>query len=397
MRVTSFYKGNFRLWLVLTFSLFITSGSIFYTNSLVEQLKIREREQVRLFAKAIESTLADEDDALSFVSQEIITRNNSIPTIYRSVDGHWDYRNIDIDKNLSQTRINRLLEKKVEEMKLDYDSIPVNYRNPDGVVENMGAVYYEHSTLLTQLLTYPYILLTAIAVFGAITYLMFSYSKKAEQNWVWVGLAKETAHQLGTPISSLMAWIEVMREDPEIRKRGITEELDKDVQKLQLITERFSSIGSPPVLNPEPVLEVVETVISYLKPRLSSRINFVIDAPDADIKAMIHAPLFEWVMENLFKNAVDAMGNSGTITVTIMRGASRKIVLEVSDTGKGIPASVLKKVFNPGFTTKKRGWGLGLALARRIVEIYHNGRISVKSSGESGTTFRIELGEAPDA
>ena len=387
-------EGNVRFkWIVLAISILISAGSIYYTNILVRQLREREREQVRLFAKAIESTLADEGDALSFVSQDIITRNNSIPTIYRNAQGQWFHRNIDIDPKLSQTRINRILEGKIEEMKLDYDPIPVNYRTPEGVLENYGYVYYEHSFLLTQLLAYPYIQLTAIAVFGIISFLAFSYSKQAEQNRVWVGLAKETAHQLGTPISSLMAWIEVMREDPELRRRGITEELDKDVHKLQLITERFSSIGSPPVLNPEPVMNVVNAVVNYLRPRLSSRIHFVLEAADPGIQAMIHAPLFEWVLENLFKNAVDAMGNSGTITVSVQRAGKGRLWIEVSDTGKGIPAAVLKKVFNPGFTTKKRGWGLGLALARRIVDIYHNGRISVKSSSDSGTTFRIELRE----
>ena len=395
MRFDYFRGGSIGFkWIVLGISVLISFGSIYYTNILVRQLREREREQVRLFAKAIESTLADEGDALSFVSQEIITRNNSIPTIYKNAQGQWFYRNIEIDTKLSQTRINRILEAKIAEMKLDYDPIPVNYRTPEGVLENYGYVYYEHSFLLTQLLAYPYIQLTAIAVFGIISFLAFSYSKQAEQNRVWVGLAKETAHQLGTPISSLMAWIEVMREDPELRKRGITEELDKDVHKLQMITERFSSIGSAPVLKPEMIGDVVSNVLSYLRPRLSPKIHFEVKTTEPELKAEIHAPLFEWVLENLFKNAVDAMGNSGTITVNTLKGASGRIFIDISDTGKGIPAAVLKKVFSPGVTTKKRGWGLGLTLARRIVENYHQGRISVKSSGDSGTTFRIELQEA---
>ena len=395
MRFDYFRGGSIGFkWIVLGISVLISFGSIYYTNILVRQLREREREQVRLFAKAIESTLADEGDALSFVSQEIVTRNNSIPTIYKNAQGQWFYRNIDIDTKLSQTRINRILEAKIAEMKLDYDPIPVNYRTPEGVLENYGYVYYEHSFLLTQLLAYPYIQLTAIAVFGIISFLAFSYSKQAEQNRVWVGLAKETAHQLGTPISSLMAWIEVMREDPELRKRGITEELDKDVHKLQMITERFSSIGSAPVLKPEMIGDVVSNVLSYLRPRLSPKIHFEVKTTQPELKAEIHAPLFEWVLENLFKNAVDAMGNSGTITVNTFKGPSGRIFIDISDTGKGIPAAVLKKVFSPGVTTKKRGWGLGLTLARRIVENYHQGRISVKSSGDSGTTFRIELQEA---
>ena len=399
MRVSEFYKDNSKLkWLVLVVSVIISTGSIYYTNILVEQLKERERAQVRLFAKAIEYTLSENDDALLFVSEEIIAKNNSIPTIWKNAEGQWNYRNIDLPENLSQTRINRILENKILDMQKDYEPIPVTYRNPNGELENYGAVYYEHSFLLTQLLAYPYIQLTAIAVFGIISFLAFNYSKEAEQNRVWVGLAKETAHQLGTPISSLMAWTEVLRDDHELQRRGIPDELDKDIRKLKVVTERFSSIGSQPVLRPEPVTETVQTMIGYLQPRLSSKIRFQISAAEQNLHAMIHLPLFEWVLENLFKNAVDAMGSMGTITVTIMKGSGERIFIDVADTGKGIPAAVLKKVFNPGFTTKKRGWGLGLALARRIIEIYHDGRIFVKNSSESqGTTFRIELkaSEAP--
>ena len=393
MRVSEFYKDNAKLkWLVLIISVFISIGSIYYTNILVEQLKERERAQVRLFAKAIEYTLSENDDALLFVSEEIIAKNNSIPTIWKNAEGQWNYRNIDLPEGISNTRINRILENKILEMQKDYEPIPVNYRTPEGLIENYGAVYYEHSFLLTQLLAYPYIQLTVIALFGVISFLAFNYSKEAEQNRVWVGLAKETAHQLGTPISSLMAWIEVLRDDHELQRRGIPDELDKDVRKLRVVTERFSSIGSAPVLKPEPVSETIRNVAAYLQPRLSSKIKFEITTLDENLFAMIHTPLFEWVLENLFKNAVDAMGSSGRISVNILRGAGKKILIDISDTGKGMPPAIVKKVFNPGFTTKKRGWGLGLALARRIIEIYHDGRIYVKSTGESqGTTFRIEL------
>ncbi|MFZ9981847.1 MAG: sensor histidine kinase [Cyclobacteriaceae bacterium] len=393
MTVSEFYKDNAKLkWLVLIISVFISIGSIYYTNILVEQLKERERAQVRLFAKAIEYTLSENDDALLFVSEEIIAKNNSIPTVWKNAEGQWNYRNIDLPEGISQTRVNRILENKILEMQKDYEPILVNYRTPEGVIENYGAVYYEHSFLLTQLLAYPYIQLTVIALFGVISFLAFNYSKEAEQNRVWVGLAKETAHQLGTPISSLMAWIEVLRDDHELQRRGIPDELDKDIRKLRVVTERFSSIGSAPVLKPEPVPETIRNVAAYLQPRLSSKIKFEINTLDENLFAMIHTPLFEWVLENLFKNAVDAMGSSGRISVHILRGAGKKILIDISDTGKGMPPAIVKKVFNPGFTTKKRGWGLGLALARRIIEIYHDGRIYVKSTGEAqGTTFRIEL------
>lgn len=377
-------------------SVFISIGSIYYTNILVEQLKERERSQVRLFAKAIEYTLSENDEALLFVSEEIISKNNSIPTIWKNAEGRLNYKNIDLPEKLSQTRLNRILENKILEMEKDYEPIPVIYRNPNGQLENYGAVYYEHSFLLTQLLAYPYIQLTTIAVFGIISFLAFNYSKEAEQNRVWVGLAKETAHQLGTPISSLMAWIEVLRDDHELQRRGIPDELDKDVRKLKVVTERFSSIGSAPVLRPEPVLRTVRNILEYLQPRLSAKIKFEVHANQENIHALIHIPLFEWVLENLVKNAVDAMGSMGVITIKVLKGNSKKIFIDISDTGKGIPPALVKKVFNPGFTTKKRGWGLGLALARRIIEIYHDGKIFVKSSSESqGTTFRIELKGSP--
>jgi signal transduction histidine kinase len=212
---------------------------------------------------------------------------------------------------------------------------------------------------------------------------------------VWVGLAKETAHQLGTPLSSLMAWVEVLREDPELKNKGVVDELDKDIRKLTVVTERFSSIGSTPVLKEENIYQLVKNVVSYLQPRVSSKINFEVQTLSETIRAKVHAPLFEWVLENLCKNAVDAMGNSGTIAIKILRGGDRRVLIDISDTGKGIPKTIIQNVFKPGFTTKKRGWGLGLALAKRIIEMYHEGKIFVKQSEENiGTTFRIELKSA---
>jgi signal transduction histidine kinase len=210
-----------------------------------------------------------------------------------------------------------------------------------------------------------------------------------------VGLAKETAHQLGTPLSSLMAWVEVLREDEQLRKRGIVDELQKDVQKLTVVTERFSSIGSTPALKQENVVTLIHNVVNYLRPRVSSRINIEVYSLSDTIMAWVHVPLFEWVIENLCKNAVDAMGNTGTIAIKILRGSEGKVFIDVSDTGKGIPRSKITLVFKAGFTTRKRGWGLGLALAKRIIEEYHFGKIFVKNSEENvGTTFRISLNAA---
>ena len=397
MAFKDLYQDNSKFkWIVLAVSVLISISSIYYTNILVNQLKERERAQVRLFAKALEFTINDDDNdnGILFVSEEIISKNNSIPTILVNGAGEIQfYRNIDIDSTQSEATLESQLQAEIEVMADVYEPILIPMRDPTTLeLFDTQRIYYKNSFLLRQLIAYPYIQLTVIAIFGFISYLAFNYSKTAEQNRVWVGLAKETAHQLGTPLSSLMAWIEVLRDDPEIKKKGIADELDKDVRKLIIVTERFSSIGSTPVLKPENVKAIIQNVINYLQPRLSSKIKFEVYALADDISGQVHAPLFEWVVENLFKNAVDAMGPSGTISVKIIRGSDKKVFIDISDTGKGIPPSILTSVFKPGFTTKKRGWGLGLALAKRIIELYHEGRIFVKSSDENhGTTFRIEL------
>lgn len=277
-----------------------------------------------------------------------------------------------------------------------YDPIPVTVRDPLDEPIVYGYVNYSNSFLLTQLTYYPYIQLSVIAIFGFIAYMAFNYSKAAEQNQVWVGLAKETAHQLGTPISSLMAWMEFLKENPAMRDNNLAAELDKDIKRLQLITERFSSIGSVPVLNEENIKQCIADSMNYLRPRISSKVDINIAAINDDIIARVNKPLFEWVLENLCKNAVDAMDGVGKIKIHILRGSESRVFIDISDTGKGIPKSKIKSVFNPGFTSKKRGWGLGLALAKRIIENYHNGRIFVKNSEENqGTTFRISLPSSP--
>lgn len=392
-----FYKNNSNLkWIVLIVSILISIGSIYYTNVLVEQLKEREKQQIELFAHALEYTLNEQaTENFVFVSEEIIVKNNSIPTIWITKDSQYYHRNIDLDESWPPARKRKVLDRELAEMKRLYEPIRMTYLNDNGEIEDYGYVYYKNSFLLTQIIAYPYIQLSVIAIFGFISYLAFNYSKAAEQNRLWVGLAKETAHQLGTPLSSLMAWIEVLREDPHLRQRGVVEELEKDVRKLTVVTERFSSIGSAPALKKENVISVIYNVVNYLRPRVSSKIKIEVYTLSENIYALIHVPLFEWVIENLCKNAVDAMGNAGTIAIKILRGSEGKVFIDVSDTGKGIPRSKLAMVFRPGFTTKKRGWGLGLTLAKRIVETYHNGKIYVKSSEENlGTTFRIAINVA---
>lgn len=393
---TNFYQNNSQLkWVVLVVSILISVGSIYYTNELVDQLKVRERQQVQLYAKAIEYTANEEETYtnVNFVAQEILFQNNSIPIIQADQNGNvLAFRNLAVPPGSAEERT-RFLKKEIQTMSETYEPIEVMLRDPvSGEVFGTQYIYYKNSFLLTQLIAYPYIQLSVIAIFGFISYLAFNYSKAAEQNRVWVGLAKETAHQLGTPLSSLMAWVEVIRENPEMRDKGVIEELEKDIQKLRMVTERFSSIGSVPVLKRENVVSLIQNVVTYLRPRVSSKIKIDLFTLSDNIHANVHAPLFEWVIENLCKNAVDAMGSTGTIAIKILRGNEGKVFIDVSDTGKGIPRSKINMVFRPGFTTKKRGWGLGLTLAKRIIDTYHDGKIYVKSSEENeGTTFRIIL------
>lgn len=397
---TDFYQDNSRIkWIVLVVSVLISISSIYYTKILVDQLKKRERQQVELFAKAFEYTLNESlNENILFVTDEIIFKNNSIPIMLVNEDGTISScRNVKIDSSRSVKYIQAQLNAELESMRETYDPITITLRDPSNNDEVFGTqqLYYRNSFLLTQLSVYPYIQLSVIAIFGFISYLAFNYSRAAEQNRVWVGLAKETAHQLGTPLSSLIAWIEVLRDEDSLRNRGIVEELEKDVQKLTTVTERFSSIGSFPTLKEENIVTLVNNVVQYLRPRVSSKIRIEVFTLSDNITVMAHAPLFEWVIENLCKNAVDAIGSAGTIAVKILRGGDGKVFIDVSDTGKGIARSRIPMVFKPGFTTKKRGWGLGLALAKRIIETYHNGKIFVKSSEENqGTTFRISLNAA---
>jgi K+-sensing histidine kinase KdpD len=395
---TEFYKDNTNLkWIILAVSVVISGGTILFTKILVDQLKERERNQVHLYAKALEYSSNDTQNEILFITEEIIYKNNSIPTILVDEKNNIAfYRNIDIDSSWSKEEQERVLKNELENMKKAYPPIDIRLKDPTSQeVFATQKVYYKNSFLLAELTIFPYVETSILAIFGFIAYLAFSYSKTSEQNRVWVGLAKETAHQIGTPLSSLMAWVEVLRDDPELKNKSFVDELDRDIRKLRVVTERFSSIGSTPVLKKENIFNLVNNVVSYLQPRLSSKVKIEVYTLSENIQANVHAPLFEWVLENLCKNAVDSMENTGTIAIKILRGSDSKVLIDISDTGKGIPKKLVQSVFKPGFTTKKRGWGLGLALAKRIIEMYHEGKIFVKSSDEGlGTTFRIELKSA---
>ncbi|MFT7269169.1 MAG: signal transduction histidine kinase [Roseivirga sp.] len=382
-------------YIVVVVALIIGVGSIIYTSQLVSILKERERDNINLWAKAVEFSTVADGNSLNFITDNIITPDNSLPVIIldSALNEIVDSRNIEL-LNLSEIENDEHELKVLDQMKEENQPVKIIYRDgPNRSITGIQYVYYRNSQLLRQLSAYPYIQLSVITLFGFIAYLAFSYSRRAEQNRVWVGLAKETAHQLGTPLSSLMAWVEYLKELPEMSgKEDIISELNKDVIRLEMITSRFSNIGSTPVLKDENVVAAIENIVSYLKPRVSSKVVFNIDADAPALTAKMNRPLFEWVVENIVKNAVDAMSGIGTITITIGKESQDMIFVDLKDNGKGIASGKINQVFKPGFTTKKRGWGLGLTLVKRIIENYHSGRIFVKSSqADVGTVFRILL------
>jgi len=381
-------------WIILFVALAIGLASIYYTNILVTQLRDREKRLIELYAKTLEYNANQKDNQnLGFIFQEIIVPNNSIPVILTDGAGNpLDYRNLDLKPSLTAVEKQEALKEQLEVMREEHEPILIRFDMDGGDTYSYNYVYYKNSRLLDQLRYYPYIQLSIISIFGLLAYLAFNYSKTAEQNRIWVGLAKETAHQLGTPISSLMAWLEYFKSVKKIRDPELVQELEKDVTRLEMITSRFSNIGSTPLLNYEDIHQAVRATVSYLQKRISSKIVFNVHALPVDIRAKINKPLFDWVIENLCKNAVDAMAGEGVIDIDIRKAPDGNVMIDISDTGKGIPKSKLREVFQPGYTTKSRGWGLGLTLVKRIIENYHQGKISIKSSEpDVGTTFRIIL------
>ena len=349
----------------------IAVASLLVSHFLVRDLSKEERNRMEVWAQALHAlNAADETTDLTLVLS-VMEGNNTIPVIVMNDEGEiTDYRNIE-DSIHIDSYARRMIQAG--------DTIRV-----DGQL-----VCYDESLMLKRLSAWPYVQLGIVLIFVVVAIFALLSSKRAEQNKVWVGLSKETAHQLGTPVSSLMAWVEMLKENhPD---DDLLPEMDKDVKRLQLIAERFSKIGSLPEPVEASMNEVLEHVVDYMDRRTSSQVQMIRQLPDHDVRVRMNASLFEWVIENLCKNAVDAMEGKGTITLTLQEESSQ-VVIEVADTGKGIKKKDLGNVFTPGFTTKKRGWGLGLSLARRIVEEYHKGRIFVKQSEVGvGTTFRIEM------
>jgi signal transduction histidine kinase len=375
-----------RRWKILLLLLAVTIGicSFLYTNWLVNKMSIEERKNVELLAKATQVLASYDINSNQDISfqLDIINRNTNIPIIVTD-----SLNQILIIKNISFSEANRekVLQRELHKMKEQNEPIIISVSDTE-----KQYLYYKDSILLENLKYYPLLQFGVIFLFILVAYLAFNSSRNAEQNQVWVGMSKETAHQLGTPISSLMAWVELLKMqniDP-----SLIEEFEKDTQRLEKITERFSKIGSIPELIDTDVAETIRSTVSYLKTRSSLKVKYILDFDEqAKFEVPLNASLFTWVIENLCKNAIDAMNNVGTIHISLQDKGDH-VIIDVADTGKGISKSYHKTVFQPGFTTKKRGWGLGLSLAKRIVENYHKGKIFLKQSEiNKGTTFRIIL------
>ena len=365
----------------------IAVASLVVSHFLVSDLSKEERNKMETWAQALHTlNNANENTDLSLVLS-VLQGNNTIPVVVVDSTGMvMDYRNVEISADNRKDSLS-LLAKEANRMYRSGRFVKIILT--DDPHADYQLVCYDESNLLKRLATYPYVQLGIVFIFVVVAIFALLSSKKAEQNKVWVGLSKETAHQLGTPISSLIAWIEILHEN--YPGDDMIPEMEKDVKRLELIADRFSKIGSLPEPQPSSLNNVISNVVDYIDRRTSSAVLMTVNMPNHDVVVRINASLFEWVIENLCKNAVDAMEGKGKIWISVIEDGY-DVAIEVADNGKGIRHKDLKSIFKPGFTTKKRGWGLGLSLAKRIVEEYHKGRIFVKESEIGiGTTFRIEL------
>lgn len=373
--------------LLVVMAVLIAVASLVVSRILTRDLYVEEHKKMEIWAEAMRTLSMDDENAGMNLVLKVIEDNTTIPIVVMNKQGEVEvFRNINVNVANAADSV-RLISEKGMAMKAAGHSIRIEL-NDEGESDYID-VCYDDSLMLKRLAVYPYVQLGVVLLFVVIAIFALLTSKRSEQNKVWVGLSKETAHQLGTPISSLMAWTEILKENyPDDE---LIPEMDKDVRRLQLIADRFSKIGSLPEPVPTSLVEVMNHVADYMDRRTSSKVRIEKLFPPEDIIVPLNASLFEWVVENLCKNAVDAMEGEGRITLFVGEEMGR-VVVEVSDTGKGIRSRDVKNVFRPGFTTKQRGWGLGLSLAKRIVEEYHHGHIYVKSSEVGrGTTFRIEL------
>lgn len=366
---------------IFVLAILVSIASWLYTNSLVNKLKEREQHNISLWAEAInEIENVDFDGTVSLIVYRIIQENTTIPVIMMTSDNRMHTQNLAVenpDEDFLQSEMERMRE---NHPPLIIESSPGNH----------DILYYEDSTILKQLESYPIIQLIVALIFIFVAIIAIRLSNKSDQSLMMVGMSKETAHQLGTPISSLLAWIEILK--MQDNQPEIIEEVEKDVNRLVKITDRFSKIGNKPELKTENVGEALSNAVNYLRSRSSKNVEYVLEIPDGKIiTAPLNLSLFEWVIENLCKNAIDAMQGNGTLTIKLF-DTEKHAKIEISDTGKGMSKRYFKRIFRPGFTTKKHGWGLGLSLAQRIVNSYHKGEIYVRNSEVGkGTTFRLKF------
>ncbi len=365
----------------------IVTGTVFYSSYLAKKIAADEKKKVEIWAEAQHTILSATDEVNLNLAASISSENKEIPIIETNENDSINESNcvnLDAEKIKSDPKY---LYKKLDEFKKDHEPIILTLSEKPYTANKY---YYGESILQKEVRYYPIVQLIIVGLFLTITIIAQRTSFISTQNQVWAGMAKETAHQLGTPVSSLKGWVEVLKEMPSTEKLSI--EIEKDVNRLELITDRFGKIGSHPHLEQKNLIEQVSYMIDYIKRRAGKKVNIVFNTGgETDIPAMISPPLFDWVIENLLKNALDAIEGKGSVEVHI-KDTTTQILIDVTDTGKGISKNNIAKVFDPGFTTKKRGWGLGLSLSKRIIEQYHKGSIFVKHSEQGkGTTFRIEL------
>lgn len=368
-------------------AILIASGTIFYSQYLARKIAKEERQKVEQWVEASNVLLNLNHDGDTRLPLKIIQDNDDVPIIYTNeADSIIDHINLDSVKLATKENY---LQDKLEEFKSD--NPPIVWTDPSDSTK-INRYYYGHTSLLTEVQFYPIIQLTIVGLFILITLLALRSSYRSVQNQVWAGMAKETAHQLGTPLSSLEGWIEMLKQNPD--NLNISGELEKDLNRLRLVSDRFGKIGSKPKLEEKDIVEQITNMVEYIRRRAPGKVNFSIDTHDHNtMPAQISGPLFDWVIENILKNALDAMEGKGAIHVDLKK-TTEEIIIEITDTGKGISKQNISRIFKPGFTTKKRGWGLGLSLSKRIIETYHKGKLSVKSSEPGkGTTFRIVLND----
>lgn len=367
-------------------AILIVSGTVFYSQYLARKITREEKQKVEEWVRAGQSLITSPENSDTRLASFIITENKSIPIIWTNErDSIIEYINLDSSKAAQSSSY---VEKKLRQFKSLHKK-PIEWVDPKDSTK-LNRYYYGESKLLNEVRYYPIVQLCIVALFIIITFFSLRSSYRSAQNQVWAGMAKETAHQLGTPVSSLEGWIEMLKENPENEK--IAHELEKDVNRLRLVSDRFGKIGSTPHLENTDLVKQISSMMEYMRKRATGKINFSLNTHgQQQVFAMISAPLFDWVIENLLKNSLDAMEGKGSIVVDIMAGKD-SVNVDIIDTGKGISKQNFTKVFKPGFTTKRRGWGLGLSLSRRIIEQYHRGEIFVKQSETGkGTTFRIVL------